>query len=72
MTKKEFADAIGLTPRQIDNLVIDGLPRTNHGQSYAYGTEAVVEYFGRREERAKATRTDLKESQERSAASGRR
>ena len=65
MTKKEFADAIGLKPRQIDNLVLDGLPRTKRGRSNDYGIEAVVWYFRRREEREKATRPDLKESQER-------
>ena len=65
MTKKEFADAIGLKPRQIDNLVIDGLPRSKRGRSYGYEIEAVVWYFRRREEREKATRPDLKESQER-------
>ena len=65
MTKKEFADVIGLKPRQIDNLVLDGLPRTKRGRSYDYEIEAVVWYFRRREEREKTTRPDLKESQER-------
>ena len=65
MTKKEFADAIGLKPRQIDNLVLDGLPRTKRGRPNDYGIEAVVWYFRRREEREKTTRPDLKESQER-------
>ena len=65
MTKKQFADAIGLKPRQIDNLVLDGLPRIKRGRSFDYGIEAVVWYFRRREEREKTTRPDLKESQER-------
>ena len=65
MTKKEFADAIGLKPRQIENLVRDGLPRTKCGRSHDYGIEAVVWYFRRREERDNAARPGLKESQER-------
>ncbi|KKK51877.1 hypothetical protein LCGC14_3110550, partial [marine sediment metagenome] len=65
LNKKQFADTIGLKPRQIDNLVLDGLPRTKRGRSYDYGIEAVVWYYQRRIDRDKATRPDLKESQER-------
>jgi phage terminase Nu1 subunit (DNA packaging protein) len=65
LNKKQFADTIGLKPRQIDNLVLDGIPRTKRGRSYDYGIKAVVWYYQRRIDRDKATRPDLKESQER-------
>lgn len=56
MNKKQLADQLGLKPRQIDNLVLDGLPRTKRGREWDYGIEAVVWYFTRKIERLEQTR----------------
>ncbi len=65
MTKGEFAKAAGVTPRQVDNLVIEGLPQTTVGRRYDYGADAIVWHYGRKLERERGTRSALKESQER-------
>jgi phage terminase Nu1 subunit (DNA packaging protein) len=52
MNKKELADVLGLKPRQIDNLVIEGLPRVKDGRAIVYGVEAVAWYFRRKLEAA--------------------
>jgi phage terminase Nu1 subunit (DNA packaging protein) len=56
MTKKELADVLHLTPRQVDNLVVDGIPRRKAGRSWAYDVVAVVWYFSRKLEAAQAAR----------------
>lgn len=56
MKKKELADILGVTPRQVDNLVVDGLPRTKAGREWRYGPEAVAWYFRRKLEAVEAQR----------------
>lgn len=56
MNIKEIADALGLTTRQIANLVVDRMPRVKKGRSWDYGLDAVVWYFTRKLERLEAER----------------
>ena len=66
MTKGEFAEAVGLALRQVDNLVLEaGFPRTKVGRSYDYGAVAVVWSYERKLERERGKRPALNESQER-------
>jgi hypothetical protein len=67
MTKKELADLLGLKPRQIDNLVIEGMPRTKRGRAYVYGEQAVAWYYQRKEQ-ASEQRPDVLSSQARREA----
>ena len=48
MNRKEFAEKIGLTPRQVDNLAVEGLPRTNEGRRYDYDIDSAVWYYERK------------------------
>src|SRR3990167_694399 len=48
MNKKQLADVLGLKPRQVDNLVVDGIPRAKIGREWEYGPEAVAWYFRRK------------------------
>lgn len=56
MTRKELADLLGLKPRQIDNLVVEGIPRRKAGRSYDYGADAVAWYFRRKLEALESAR----------------
>lgn len=56
LTKKEFADAIGVSPSQVDNLVTDGVPRIKEGRRYYYGLDAITWYFQRKLDRISSQR----------------
>lgn len=50
MTKSELAASLGLKPRQIDNLVVEGMPRRKVGRSWIYGPDAEAWYWRRKVE----------------------
>lgn len=55
-TKKELAELLAVTPRQINNLVKEGMPQRLNGGRPKYGMEAVTWYYGRKLEEVKAER----------------
>ncbi len=55
-TKKELADLLGLSVRQIDNLLVEGIPRVRRGRRVLYGADAVAWYFRRKLDAAEAER----------------
>jgi phage terminase Nu1 subunit (DNA packaging protein) len=56
VTKNEIAKVLGLTPRQIENLTAEGMPRTKAGRTFEYGPDAIVWYFTRKIERIEEQR----------------
>jgi phage terminase Nu1 subunit (DNA packaging protein) len=52
MTKSEIAASLGLKPRQVDNLVVEGMPRKKVGRSWVYGQDAEAWYWRRKVEAA--------------------
>jgi len=60
MTKYEFARQLGLKPRQIDNLVAEGMPRKKDGRSWVYTAESEAWYWKRKVDAvARATKSQL-------------
>ncbi len=48
MNRKEIADVLGVTPRQIDNYVVDGIPWKKIGRCWDYGVAAVAWHYQRK------------------------
>ena len=71
MQKGELAQLLGLKPRQIDNLVAEGMPRTKEGRAFDYGADAVAFYYQRRLEGGRGERLPAWKIRRRGAPRGR-
>jgi len=68
LTKKELSDTIGVSLRQIDSLVAEGLPRVKRGRRYEYPYVAIAWYFQRKLARVEGQRPPaLEEAKARAA-----
>ncbi len=45
LTAKEFADLIGISTRQVDNLVVEGLPRVKRPKRFMYPAAKCVRWY---------------------------
>ena len=48
VTKKELSEALGVSLRQIENLVAQGMPRIKKGRRYEYPYAAITWYYHRK------------------------
>lgn len=45
LTAKQFADLVGIGTRQVDNLVVEGLPRVRRGRRWMYPASRCVQWY---------------------------